>query len=448
MEYPKYDIAELIQYIRPIWYFSLKPNTKNNTVWTEYDNLTSDEKQLINYDLDYSNKDLIKWDASYQALMKGVVNNSRVELKVDKINFKPRDIYHFIRKYNKKKWLYITFLHRILCLNNPVKEFLECYSTRHVKKINLFTKHYIFKDYVSFVSPLIKQNPLVSIILPTLNRYEVLGDVLQDLEKQTYSNFELLIIDQSTQFNKFFYNKFNFKYQIIRQKRKALWAARNNGIKSSNSDFLLFLDDDSRIDSNWIMEHLKCIDYFKADISSGVSISTFGSKVPENYSFFRYSDQLDTGNVLIKRVVFEKCGMFDEKFEKMRMGDKEFGVRSYLNGFKNISNPRSFRSHLKYSKGGLREIGHWDGFRPISIFSPRPVPSVVYLYKKYWGSKFTFLSIIHTIPFTFCPYSLKGKMMGSILSFLIFILFFPYILILISISYKRAGNMRGSKKEF
>ena len=84
------------------------------------------------------------------------------------------------------------------------------------------------------------KKPLVSIILPTLNRYQILGDLLQDLERQTYSNFELIIIDQSLPFDKAFYDRFNIKFQIIRQNEKALWKARNQGIKLSNSNFLLF----------------------------------------------------------------------------------------------------------------------------------------------------------------------------------------------------------------
>ena len=52
-------------------------------------------------------------------------------------------------------------------------------------------KHYIYKDYAGFESSIINLKPLVSIIIPTLNRYDVLNDLLQDLEKQTYSNFKV-----------------------------------------------------------------------------------------------------------------------------------------------------------------------------------------------------------------------------------------------------------------
>ena len=80
-----------------------------------------------------------------------------------------------------------------------------------------------------------------------------------------------------------------------------------------------------------------------------------GSPVPKHYSHIRWGDQLDTGNVLIKRKVFEKVGLFDLRFEGMRMGDHEFGARSHQNGFTIINNHRASREHLKTSMGGFRE---------------------------------------------------------------------------------------------
>ena len=233
------------------------------------------------------------------------------------------------------------------------------------------------------------------------------------------------MIDQSKPFQKELYNNLNFRNHIIRQEEPALWKARNSGIKSAKSEYLLFLDDDSRIAQDWIVEHIKCMDYFQADISSGVSISKMGAKVPENYSFFRWSDQLDTGNVLIKKKVFEKCGLFDRQFEKMRMGDGEFGVRAYINGFKNISNPKAPREHLKTAEGGLRDMGHWDAFRPKNIFGPRPVASVLYFWRKYWGNKAAILSCINTMPFSINPYFLKGKLKGYIISIILVLSLFP-----------------------
>jgi len=63
--------------------------------------------------------------------------------------------------------------------------------------------------------------------------------------------------------------------------------------------------------------------------------------------------------------------LFDEKFNGMRMGDGEFGMRAYTKGYKSISNPYAKRLHLKVSEGGLREMGSWDGFRPKKMVCPQ-----------------------------------------------------------------------------
>jgi GT2 family glycosyltransferase len=192
------------------------------------------------------------------------------------------------------------------------------------------------------------------------------------------------VVDQSDAFQRKFYETFDLLIKVIPQKEKLLWTARNKAITLTDSNYLLFFDDDSRVESDWILQHLKCIDYFKADISAGVSLAPGAEKIPNSYNFFRWADQFDSGNAMVKRKVFEQIGEFDEQFNKQRMGDGEFGLRAYVNGLKSISNPRAYRYHLKGSTGGLREMGSWDGFRSKKWFAPKPIPSVIYLYKKYY----------------------------------------------------------------
>jgi len=145
--------------------------------------------------------------------------------------------------------------------------------------------------------------------------------------------------------------------------------------------------------------------------------------------------------VLIKRKVFKKCGLFDLQFEKMRMGDGEFGLRAYLNGFRIINNPLSKRNHLKVKKGGLREMGSWDGLRPKNIFNLRPIPSVLYFYRSYWGDSNALLSLIQTIPFSLTPYVIKGTYKGYIISIILFMLFYPLIIFKVYQSWKYSGKM-------
>tara|TARA_B100001250_G_scaffold413708_1_gene448741 strand:- start:5117 stop:6481 length:1365 start_codon:yes stop_codon:yes gene_type:complete len=432
---------QLLKFSKTIWYFHLSPYNGENYIWVDYNKLAYEEKSLINYDFRYSSRKISDLDASYQALVKGVMAQSSNKINYNDIKVFPEDIYRFNRKYFNKIWLGVILFFRLLFLNNPLKELVAIYRTRSVEKQDVFNRHCVYNGYDRYNSKLVKANQLISIIIPTLNRYSPLKNLLYDLTKQIYSNFEVIIIDQSDPFNEFFYSEIRLNLNLIKQKKPALWEARNTGIISAKSNYLLFLDDDSRVAEDWLLQHIKCLDYFNADISSGVSLSLIGAKIPDNYTFFRWSDQLDTGNVLIKRSVFKICGLFDEQFEGMRMGDGEFGVRAYLNGFKNVSNCKSYRIHLKNNTGGLREIGHWDSFRSSSIFSPLPIPSVLYFWRKYWGDKSALLNCSIILPTSLTSYKNKNNLLSIIFSLILFIIFIPFLILRFIFSWKMASKM-------
>jgi Predicted glycosyltransferases len=231
--------------------------------------------------------------------------------------------------------------------------------------------------------------PLISVVIPTLNRYNYLEDILSDLEKQTYRNFEVIVCDQSDEFNESIYENRQLEIRVIRQSEKALWLARNQCIKAAKGEYVAFSEDDVRVEPDWLVQHLRCIHGFGVDISAGVFYPE-GSRIPYDRSFYHWADQFATGNALIKKSVFNKTGLFDRQFERMRSGDGEFGARCFLNGFRSVSNPFACCVDVKAPTGGLRQMGSWDSFRPTRFFAPRPVPSVLYYVRKYFGASSAF----------------------------------------------------------
>ena len=431
-----------INYISPAWYFNLNP-TKDNVPYTiDYDSLSEDEKKIVLPDTNFSTEYISKLDAAYQAFQKGIIKTDK-KYALAASNAVPtlNDEYYFIRKYYKSFWAIYILIIRMATFHNPIKELAAFIKTRNTKKINVYQTTYHYPEYENFNSPLLAANPFITIIIPTLNRYTYLEDVLKDLESQDYKNFEVISIDQSEPFDADFYKNRNLNLQVVHQKEKALWLARNTGVKMAKGDYLLFYDDDSRVDNDWITHHIKALDFFKVDISSGVSLSVVGAKVPENYSFFRWSDQIDTGNFLIKKDVFKTTGLFDRQFEGQRMGDAEFGMRCYLNGFANVSNPLAKRLHLKVSEGGLRQMGSWDAFRPKKLLSPRPIPSVNYYVRKYFGNKNGILNLLISVPSSIMPYRFKRNRKLMLLGSLIFLLFSPIFILPLIKSWKKSTKM-------
>ena len=385
----------------------------------------------------YSSLKAWQIDASYKALQEGVVpEGSKNELQNEVIT-STKDNYIFIRRYFGKMQVLNVLILRLITLHNPILEIWTYLSTRRIQRVQLKPK--ITYDWESFDSTLVRDQPLVSVIIPTLNRYEYLKDVLKDLEAQEYKNFEVIICDQSEPSEPYFYKGWNLTLTVIQQNEKALWLARNKCVAASKGEYILLFDDDSRVAKDWISQHLRCVDFFKTTISAGVTNTLVGGGLSKKESYFHSSDVFDTGNALVHRSVFEKAGLFDRQFEKQRMGDSEFGLRALLNGFKIISNPFASRIHLKVETGGLRQLGSWDAWRPKSLLAPRPIPSVLYLFRRYHGNAEAILFVMKNIPLTYLPYKFKRNRKLKAVFMLLFPFFLPLAIISVSKSWQLAS---------
>ncbi len=429
MFFGKIDLLKIIQ---PTWYYLLlknKPTANNFKIL--------DKHLVLNYYDKYKSKSAEKLDLNYQKILRGYfdLDFQHCDEKVPLI-----DQYTFVRRMFKSVWVYFAFIVRLVTLNNPIKEIKILLSTRHVEKISFEVESSKNQEFLYFSSKLIKDEPFISVIIPTLNRYSHLKNALNDLCNQDYRNFEVIIVDQSEQFDLSFYDSFLLNKVIIRQKERGLWKARNRAIKKCKGEYLLFYEDDVRVNSDWISNHLKVLEFFGCDISVGV-FHPNGEKIPNRSRYFRLASQFSTGNAMVKKNIFHKVGLFDLQFEKMRMGDGEFGARCVENDIIMINNPFASCIDVKADQGGFRETGSWDGYRSKSFFDPKPFPSVIYYYRKYWGKKSAIYTLVKLVPLTLVPYSMKNKKSAYTISLVLFFLFFPILFYKAIISWNIASKM-------
>lgn len=426
-----------LKYLQPTHYFRL-PKQDGNSIFPKVHLLSEAVRSELIEDLNYTSPLATSYDLSWQAVQCGYIGSCATYTEFETVPVV--DNYRFARKYFSSFWVFYVLIVRVLSFNNPITEVLGWWKTRRVSRSHYLERPLVYSEYDAFESELIKQIPLVSVVIPTLNRYVYLKDVLQDLEQQDYTHFEVIVIDQSTPFQAEFYEDFQLDLQVVNQNEKALWLARNRAVKMAKGDYILLFDDDSRVSKDWISEHLKGLDFFKADLSSGVSISEVGAPTPAHYAYFKISDQLDTGNVLLNKDIFKAIGLFDRQFEKQRMGDGEFGLRSYLAGYLNISHPYAKRLHLKVGSGGLRDMGSWDAFRTNSLFEPRPIPSVLYYFRRYWGNSAVRWSLLRTVPLSIMPYRFKESKLMMIVGAVVSIFIFPLVVFQVFKSWRLAGK--------
>jgi glycosyltransferase involved in cell wall biosynthesis len=102
-----------------------------------------------------------------------------------------------------------------------------------------------------------------SIILPTYNRAEMIQNAINSVLKQTYKDWELIIIDDgSTDNTKNIVDKHKKEDQRIKyffQKNQERSIARNNGIKQSKNEWICFLDSDDIYHKTHLHEFNKLI---------------------------------------------------------------------------------------------------------------------------------------------------------------------------------------------
>ena len=112
--------------------------------------------------------------------------------------------------------------------------------------------------------------PLVSIILPTYNREHVISRSIDSVISQTYSNFELIIVDDgSTDNTSDILKKYEGKVEYIKQKNSGVSSARNTGIKLAKGEYIAFIDSDDQ----WLPTKLqRQIEYFMSHSRDGLSM--------------------------------------------------------------------------------------------------------------------------------------------------------------------------------
>ena len=96
-----------------------------------------------------------------------------------------------------------------------------------------------------------------SIVIPTYNRSSFIGQTITDVINQTYTDWELIIIDDgSTDDTKEVVAQFinNPKIIYLYQENAERSEARNNGIKNAKGDFICFVDSDEKVHKDHLLK--------------------------------------------------------------------------------------------------------------------------------------------------------------------------------------------------
>lgn len=167
---------------------------------------------------------------------------------------------------------------------------------------------------------------MVSIIILTFNRYKLLIRAVNSVLKQSYGNFEIILLndgstDETSNLLELFKDKRIKLYNLKKQNNLA--RLRNIGIQHSSGEYIAFCDDDDLWEQDKLTEQLKYMSDYDFVCTNSYKIDHEDKVIGEQYVNLNESCILTTEmllienyvltpSVLIKKIILDPLKPFDE----------------------------------------------------------------------------------------------------------------------------------------
>jgi glycosyltransferase involved in cell wall biosynthesis len=231
--------------------------------------------------------------------------------------------------------------------------------------------------------------PKFSIVVPTFRRSDVLGRTIDALLGTDYpvDRFEIIVVDDGNDpATREVVNAVQptpVKLTLVQGRGKGAAAARNDGAKAADGDFLVFVDDDIVVPPNHLTaqlevraEHGECISgadwwEFTPDVHAGLLATPLGRyRLAHEDSYrppherWKFQRGLAAAHLTLTPALFDELGAFDERFPRAGVEDWEFCLRATERGYKLIldSEVRLLHNDKRLTLSQLCSREEWRGF--------------------------------------------------------------------------------------
>jgi glycosyltransferase involved in cell wall biosynthesis len=195
----------------------------------------------------------------------------------------------------------------------------------------------------------------VSVITPTHNRRDMLGELLESLEKQSYphDSFEVLVVDNSStdgtiELLEQRARELPYRLRYFVKENRGATALRNLGLKHAVGDIIAFTDSDCVVTPEWIEQGVRS---FTDGIGlvQGRTLPVPGDARPILFKTLNITTEgpaYETCNMFYSREALQCVGGFDEEFEQQPWGeDADLAFRVKRARYKTAFSPAALVYH-------------------------------------------------------------------------------------------------------
>jgi len=205
----------------------------------------------------------------------------------------------------------------------------------------------------------------VSIIIPTCNRVQLLRNLLESIAKQSYQDFEVIVVDDVTSEKESLlalisqYEKIFPLTLLENLKSSGAPYSRNRGIKIARYDLIALVDDDDE----WFPKKIqKQVELFSQSAPDVGIVYTWTQVINENKELLREQNDLIEGkalseiltscfipspSVMLRKEALFKAGLFDESLPSCQ--DWDMWTRVLFSGYSCKVCPEYLTYYRKHS---------------------------------------------------------------------------------------------------
>ena len=244
------------------------------------------------------------------------------------------------------------------------------------------------------------QTPVVSIVIPNYNHAQYLGDAIYSVLNQTYSHFEIIVVDDGSKDNsREVIDRFGDRVRAIYQQNRGLSAARNTGIQAAQGSLIGVLDADDiyepmfleslvgALQSNPEADGISCGYQFVDEKNQALpQVENRSIQSNEIYTALLDGNFLVPESILVRRHCYDASGPFDETLRACE--DWDMWLR-FTKKFRIIHSPQVLTRHrilrgsmstdpLRMLTNRLAVLSKHVGSEPADSNDPDPIKGRAY----------------------------------------------------------------------
>ncbi len=223
-------------------------------------------------------------------------------------------------------------------------------------------------------------SPYVTVVVPNWNGERFLNLCLTSLRRQSFKDFETIVVDNGSTDASLDFIKENFpEVRVVSlDQNRGFSAAVNAGIQASQAEYVVLLNNDTEVDPGWLEALVraaetypeaglfasKLVDFHDHRILDGAGDALRRSGLPyrighgeldhKQFEKETFVFGACAAGALYRRAMFEEIGLFDEDFFS-NCEDGDLSFRAQLFGYRCLYVPGSVVYHIgSASTGGKR----------------------------------------------------------------------------------------------